>query len=146
MARLSIGDLARHTGCRVETIRYYERIGLLPAPPRTAGGQRAYAPSHLKRLTFVCRGRALGMTLEEIRALLGLVESGDYRCAQVHAVALRHLDDVRRKIAELQRLERTFEALARRCEQDETPTCPIVDILFDEAQDDLTGDHAAPRG
>jgi len=146
MARLSIGDLARRTGCRVETIRYYERIGLLPAPPRTAGGQRAYAPSHLKRLTFVRRGRALGMTLDEVRALLGLVESGDYHCAQVRAVALRHLDDVRRRIAELQRLERTFAALAARCEQDASPACPIVDTLFDEARGEFAEDQAAPSG
>lgn len=146
MDRLSIGEMSRRTGCHIETIRYYERVGLLPAPPRTPGGQRAYDLSHFKRLTFVCRGRALGMTLDEIRELLRLVDSGDYTCAQVYEMTLAHLAAVRRKIADLRRLEQTFAGMAARCERGETPACPVIDILFDARSDALTDGRAASRG
>ena len=75
--RYPIGALSGRTGCSIETIRYYERIGLLPAPPRSAGGHRVYDDDHLKRLTFIRRGRALGFTLDQVRGLLGLVDGGD---------------------------------------------------------------------
>jgi DNA-binding transcriptional MerR regulator len=88
---LSIGDLARKTATKVETIRYYERIGLLPAPARTAGGQRAYAPDHLRRLAFVRRARDLGFTLDQVRTLLDLADQPDHACAAVDEVARIHL-------------------------------------------------------
>jgi hypothetical protein len=83
MAELTIGRLAARTGVNIETIRYYERIGMIPPPPRSAGGQRRYEESHLRRLCFVRRCRELGFPLEEIRALLTLVDGGDYSCAEV---------------------------------------------------------------
>ena len=129
-ADLTIGILSRRSGVNIETVRYYEKIGLLPAPPRTEGGHRLYADDHLKRLTFIRRSRELGFTLNEIRNLLGLVEGG-YTCGEVKAVAVTHLKDIRRKIADLRRMERTLAETADRCEGGTAPHCPIVDVLSD---------------
>ena len=101
---LSIGALSQQIGCHVETIRYYEKIGLLPVPPRTRGGHRVYTDEHRKRLSFIRYGRELGFTLDKIRNLLGLIDN-DHACREVQAVALARLEDVRRKIAYLQRAQ-----------------------------------------
>jgi MerR family mercuric resistance operon transcriptional regulator len=106
------GELAQRSGCNIETVRFYERQGLLPAPPRTEGGHRDYAPEHLKRLIFIRRSRELGFTLGEIRGLLGLVDGSDWTCGEVRAMTLEHLADVRRKIADLERLARILEDMA----------------------------------
>ncbi len=127
-----IGTLSRRTGCNIETIRYYERIGLLPAPPRGEGGHRRYGRGHLKRLTFVRRGRELGFTLDEIRRLLALVDGRGATCGEVKAITLDHLDGVRRKIADLKRLERVLKDMAAQCDGGEVPECPVVDALFRE--------------
>lgn len=124
----SIGDLSRHSSVNVETIRYYEKISLLPRPSRTAGGHRLYTDDALKRLTFVRRCRELGFTLEEIRNLLGLVEGG-YTCGEIKQAALKHLGDIQRKISDLLRMQRVLAATAKNCEGGTTPSCPIVDIL-----------------
>jgi MerR family mercuric resistance operon transcriptional regulator len=126
----TIGVLSRRTGCKVETIRYYERIGLLPAPSRSAGGHRLYGEDHLKRLTFIRRGRELGFSLDDIRGLLGLVDGGAYTCAEVKAVTLEHLGEVRRKLADLRRLERVLKGMAAECEGGAVPDCPVIDALF----------------
>lgn len=125
---VSIGELSRRSGVNIETIRYYEKIGLLPAPPRTEGGHRLYTDDHLKRLTFIRRSRELGFTLDGIRNLLGLVEGG-CTCGEVKDTALTHLKDIRRKIADLRRMERTLTETATRCEGGNTPDCPIIDAL-----------------
>ena len=130
-ATFSIGGLSKRTGCNIETIRYYERIGLLPAPPRSAGGHRVYGAPHLKQLTFVRRSRALGFTLDQIRGLLGLVDGDDFSCADVRDLTLAHLDQVRDKIADLRRLEDTLDAMAAQCDRGELPDCPIIETLFD---------------
>src|SRR3546814_12169114 len=83
-----IGDLSGRTGVNIETIRYYERIGIMPEPPRSAGRQRVYDSGHIKRLAFIRRSRELGFSLDEVRALLTLVEGGDYTCGEVHALTL----------------------------------------------------------
>jgi MerR family transcriptional regulator, mercuric resistance operon regulatory protein len=127
-----IGALSRRTGCNIETIRYYERIGLLPAPPRGEGGHRRYGRGHLKRLTFVRRSRELGFTLGEIRHLLALVDGRGTTCAEVKAITLDHLAEVRRKIADLRCLERVLRDMAARCDGGEVPECPVVDALFRE--------------
>jgi MerR family mercuric resistance operon transcriptional regulator len=127
---LTIGALSKRTGCHIETIRYYERIGLLPAPPRSAGGHRLYGEDHLKRLTFVRRGRELGFTLEDIRGLLGLVDGGAYTCAEVKALTLDHLGEVRRKLADLRRLEKVLKNMAEECDGGAVPDCPVIDALF----------------
>jgi len=128
---MGIGVLAEHTGCKVETIRYYERIGLLPDPPRSEGGHRIYSLEQLKRLTFIRRGRELGFTLDEIRTLLGLVDSGNYTCGEVKALTLEHLREIHKKITDLKRLEKSLAAIAAQCEGGARPECPIIDTLFE---------------
>ena len=128
---LTIGGLSKRTGCHVETIRYYERIGLLPSPPRSRGGHRLYDADHLRRLTFVRRGRDLGFSLEEIRELLNLAETDDVVCRQVRARTLAQAEVVRDKIAELQRIERTLVEMAALCDDDRRHDCPIIDRLFE---------------
>jgi MerR family mercuric resistance operon transcriptional regulator len=123
------GELAQQSGCNIETVRFYERLGLLPAPPRTAGGHRDYAPEHLRRLMFIRRSRELGFTLDEVRSLLALVGGGDWTCAEVRAMTLEHLADVRRKIADLEKLGRVLEDMTAQCAGGALPECPIVDAL-----------------
>jgi MerR family mercuric resistance operon transcriptional regulator len=130
MAELTIGRLAARTGVNIETIRYYERIGMIPPPPRSAGGQRRYEESHLRRLCFVRRCRELGFPLDEIRALLTLVDGGDYSCAEVRDMTVRQLDAVRRRIVDLRVMERTLDSMASACAGGSVPDCPIVDALF----------------
>ena len=130
MAELTIGRLAARTGVNIETIRYYERIGMIPPPPRSAGGQRRYEESHLRRLSFVRRCRELGFPLDEIRTLLALVDGGSYSCAEVRDMTVRQLDAVRRRIADLLVMERTLDTMAAACAGGSVPDCPIVDALF----------------
>lgn len=114
---LSIGVLARQTGCTVPTIRYYEEIGLLPAGPRTDGGRRVYGQAAVRRLTFIRRCRDFGFSIEQVRELVGLVDQPDRPCVEVRDVAARHLAQVREKLAELQALERSMEAYVRSCDE-----------------------------
>lgn len=123
--------MSQRTTVNIETIRYYERIGILPSPPRTEGGHRLYADGHQKRLVFIRRSRELGFTLDEIRNLLGLVEGGD-ACGEVQAAALDHLKNIRRKIADLRRMERTLADTASRCQGGTAPDCPIIEVLTRE--------------
>jgi MerR family mercuric resistance operon transcriptional regulator len=131
----SIGALAKDSGVNIETIRYYERIGVMPKPPRSAGGYRLYAADHLKRLTFVRRGRELGFSLDELRDLLQLVDGHDYSCAEVRALTLDHVAAIRRKIADLRRLEKTMTGIAAQCSGKRIPECPIIDALFSPMND-----------
>jgi MerR family mercuric resistance operon transcriptional regulator len=128
-AGLPIGALSRHTGCNVETIRYYERVGVLPRPPRTGGGQRVYDARHVARLSFVRRARELGFTLRQVRELARLAEDVEPACMDVRAITVSHLGDVRRTIADLRRLERVLAEAARRCEAGDPGRCPIIDAL-----------------
>lgn len=127
---LSRGSLANRTGVNGETIRYYEKIGLMPNPARTSGGHRVYNHAHLKRLSFVRRSRELGFTLHEIRELLELVDGGDYTCAEIHDRTIIHLDDVAKKIRDLQKMQRTLKTMASKCDGGLVPECPIVDELY----------------
>lgn len=131
--RRGIGTLSKRTGCNVETIRYYERIGLLHPAARSEGGHRLYAEPAARRLGFIRRTRQLGFTLEEIRTLLKLVDGGRYTCAQVKRITIHHLDDVRRKVADLQKIEHVLREMAAQCEGGRVPKCPVIDALFDEA-------------
>jgi len=128
---LTRGALAARTGCNIETIRYYERVGLLPPPPRSAGGHRLYGEGLVRRLNFVRRSRDLGFTIVEIGELLRLVDGGTYSCGELEQLARDHIGEIRRKIADLRRLERVFEAMAAQCSGDAVPDCPIIDALFD---------------
>ncbi len=129
---LSRGALAMQSGVNSETIRYYEKIGLMPDPIRSSGGHRIYEQPHLKRLSFIRRTRELGFTLEEIRGLLGLVDGGDYTCAEVRNRTLSHLDDVAQKVRDLQKMQRTLKSMVSKCDGGLVPDCPIVDELFSE--------------
>jgi MerR family transcriptional regulator, mercuric resistance operon regulatory protein len=141
-ALLTRGALAAETGCNIETVRYYEQIGILPPPPRSEGGHRLYGPEFVRRLHFVRRGRDLGFTLEEIRELLSLVDGGNFTCAQIEGIASAHVDEIRRKIADLNRLKKTLEAMAAQCGGGTIPECPIIDALF-QSRAPLTPANAA---
>lgn len=129
---LTIGQLSRKTGVNIETIRYYERVKVMPPPPRSQGGHRLYDLNHLKRLTFVRRSRELGFSLDEIRHLLRLVDGGDYTCGEVKALTDLHWKIVREKIADLRRLEKTLARISAQCVGNAVPECPIIDALFNE--------------
>lgn len=118
------------SGIKVETIRYYERIGIIPKPPRSAAGYRRYTGEHLKRLIFIRRGRDLAFSLDVLRGLLRLVDGHTHTCAEGRTLALEHLDDIRGKIADLRRLERAMAAIAARCTGKHVPDCALVDALF----------------
>ncbi len=128
--RLTTGVLSKRTGCNIETIRYYERIGLLPEPPRTEGGHRDYDEEHLKRLAFIRRGRELGFALEQIRGLLELVDGGDFTCAEIQQITLSHVKDIRARISDLKELERVLAGMASKCEGGKVPECPVIDVMF----------------
>ncbi|MEQ3730315.1 MULTISPECIES: MerR family transcriptional regulator [Roseobacteraceae] len=123
-------DVARATGCNLETIRYYETVGIMPDPPRSAKGYRCYDDAHVRRLKFVMRSRDLGFSLEEIRGLLGLVDDRTQTCAQVQTVAESHLQDVQEKIADLKRIERVLSETVARCTGDAAPECAVIDALL----------------
>jgi MerR family transcriptional regulator, mercuric resistance operon regulatory protein len=124
-----IGALSRRTGCNVETIRYYEKIGLLPVPPRTEGGHRMYGPAHAMRLAFIRRARELGFRLDVVRALLELGGGRASACADARRLAASHLADVRARIADLRAMERVLAEAIRQCEAGETPGCPLIEAL-----------------
>lgn len=126
---LKRAELANRSGCNIETIRYYEKIGMLPDPPRTASGYRLYDEKHLARLRFILRARELGFPIEEIRGLLDLVDGGTQTCAEVKARTERHLEDVRTRIADLKRIERVLAQTAKQCSGDEVPECPVLEAL-----------------
>ncbi len=129
-AEMRIGDLSRLTGCNVETIRYYERVGLLPRPPRSAARYRLYDSADVRRLAFVRRARELGFVLNEVRALLALAATDrEDTCAEVRQLAARHLADIRAKIADLRALKRVLADAVRRCDAGEVPGCPLIDTL-----------------
>jgi MerR family mercuric resistance operon transcriptional regulator len=123
--------LARATGCNLETIRYYEKIGIMPDPPRSTKGYRSYDDAHVKRLKFVMRSRDLGFSLEEVRGLLGLVDDQSRTCAEVQLIADDHLTDVKAKIADLKRIERVLSDTVARCTGDAAPECAVIDALLD---------------
>lgn len=128
---LGIGALARATGCKIETIRYYERESLLPAPPRSPGGHRLYGADHLKRLTFLRRCRGLGFSMAEIRELLSLLDSDHYTCQEINALTMAHVKIVRDKVRDLKKLEAALVRMANSCARDDRPDCPIVDALYE---------------
>jgi MerR family mercuric resistance operon transcriptional regulator len=121
--------LARRTGCNLETIRYYEKIGMMPEPPRTASGYRVYDERHVARLRFILRGRELGFSIDELRGLLGLVDGGIQTCAQVKERTEQHLTDVRAKIADLKRIEKVLARTAAQCSGEQVPECPVLEAL-----------------
>lgn len=127
---IAIGELSRRSGVNIETVRYYERIGLLRKPERT-GRYRRYRPEDERRLSFVRRSRDLGFSLEQVRTLLALADRKGRSCGKVRELALDHLGQVRRKAADLKRLEGVLGAMVESCADGSLPDCPLIEALFD---------------
>jgi MerR family mercuric resistance operon transcriptional regulator len=125
---ITTGRLAEATGVHIETIRYYEKIGVLGAPGRSAGGHRHYAHEHVETLCFIRRGRELGFPLETIRDLLRLHEGGAC-CEKARSVTIAHRMDIRRKITDLKKLDRALGGLIDECQPARWPHCPIMEAL-----------------
>lgn len=132
-ARIAIGDLAKRTSTNVETIRYYERVALLPSPARSPGGYRLYGIGQAERLTFIRRARALGFSIGEVRTLLRLADERKRPCAEVRVVAEAHLNDVRAKIADLRAMERVLKDTVARCADGTGSHCPVIEALYRDA-------------
>lgn len=128
---LSIGALAAETGCEVQTIRYYEQIGILPKPARSAGGHRVYTHEQMQRLRFIRLSRDLGFSLEDVKELLRLADNREANCGAVDDIANRHLREVREKISQLNGLEQELKRMARGCRQGKIASCRIIQSLSD---------------
>lgn len=134
---LTIGKLARATGTKVVTIRYYERIGLLPPPQRTSGNYRAYEPAHLDRLRFIRKCRDLGFTLNQVRDLLRLSSREDQACSDVDRIAAEHLATIENKIADLMRLSDELRRIGSLCQGGGIiAECRIIEALSPHSQSD----------
>ena len=130
--KYSIGQLAKESGCKVETVHYYEKIGLMPEPPRTEGGHRVFALSHVKRLNFIRRSRELGFKIEQIKDLLKFIDEPNHYCGEVRAMAMLQARAVQEKIDDLQRLQLALNEMVIKCKgsNNSIDDCPIVDALF----------------
>lgn len=126
---LNIGEAAKASGVSAKMIRHYESIGLLPPARRSDAGYRLYGEQDVRVLQFIHRGRALGFSLEQLAGLLALWQDKDRASADVRRLAERHIDELERKIAELQAMQRTLQALAHSCHGDQRSDCPILDDL-----------------
>lgn len=130
---LRIGDLAAATATKVETIRYYERIGLLPVPTRTSGNYRAYGQRHLERLSFIRHARELGFSVDAIRDLLRLADDPDQPCDRADRIALTHLADIEHRIARLKAMKAELERMLARCEGGRIAECRVIEVLADHS-------------
>jgi MerR family mercuric resistance operon transcriptional regulator len=126
---ITIGQLAKAAGVNSETLRYYERIGLIVKPARTSGGQRSYSSDDARRLAFVRRAREPGFGIDDIRALVKLAAPGKQSCAEVQSIARAHLTNVQTKLADLARLEKILSAALDQCGGDASYSCPVLDML-----------------
>ena len=132
---LTRGKLAARTGCNPETIRYYETIGLIPAPARTAAGYRSYSDEHLRRLNFILRARALGFSSDQVRELIELSDPGsDHTRAEVKTLTEGHIDAIGSKIADLERIRQRLSQISSYCDgsNQHAASCPILESLFEE--------------
>ncbi|MGH6894997.1 MAG: MerR family transcriptional regulator [Geminicoccaceae bacterium] len=130
----TIGDLAQQTGCKVQTIRYYEEIGLMPEPARTAGNQRRYSHEHVDRLAFIRHSRELGFPLDAIRQLLSLADHPEQSCASADLIARAQLQNVELRIARLQALKAELERMIEQCAGNQVRDCRVIEVLSDHAQ------------
>ena len=129
----SIGRLARETGCKVQTIRWYEEIGLMPEPERTPGNQRIYGPEHAARLAFIRHARELGFPLDDVREMLEMGDQPGQSCQAVDAVARRHLLSVKQRIHRLKGLEAELERMVEQCRGGRVADCRIIEVLSDHS-------------
>lgn len=131
---IGIGELSRRTGVKVPTIRFYEQIALLPAPPRTEGNQRRYGKAEVDRLNFIRHARELGFEVEDIRDLLALSASPQSSCHQVDGITLNHLREVERRIASLTALHAELTRMVNECRHGRICDCRIIEVLADHGQ------------
>lgn len=142
---MRIGELGQSTGVDIETIRYYERAGLLPPPARQANGYRAYGAAHLERLAFIRHCRALDMPLAEVRRLLGFLDHPQSDCGDVNCLIDAQLARVRARLASMRALERQLERLRGRCNEEHATTeCGILHELVAAAHGEGCACHSAP--
>jgi len=132
---MNIGQASKASGVSQRMIRHYEKIGLIPAPPRRDSGYRDYSGSDVERLRFVANARDLGFPVGEIGALLSLWSDTHRSSAEVKALAIARADDLRRKAEALEAMRRSLLDLAERCHGDDRPSCPILDALSGAIQD-----------
>lgn len=132
--QLSIGQLAEKAKCKVETVHYYEKSGLMPKPPRTEGGHRIYGISHVKRLNFIRRCRELGFSIEKIKEMLKFIDEPNHYCGEVKAIAMLQAREVQQKIKDLERLKSALNKMASQCKGENytIDNCPIIDALYVE--------------
>ena len=137
---LSIGDLARRAGCKVQTVRYYEQIGLMPPPQRTTGNQRSYERIHADRLAFIRHSRELGFPLDAIRELLALTDDPNRSCDQADRIARAHLREVETRIGSLTALKTELKRMLQQCRSGRIAECRVIDVLTDHGKC-ATDDH-----
>lgn len=131
---LTIGSLARKTGAKVQTIRYYEQIGLMPKPGRTEGGQRRYGDAELDRLAFIRHARQLGFSLEAVRELLALSDHPNRPCFEADAIARRQLKQVEQRLARLEVLRIELKRMVHECSGGQTADCRVLEVLRDHSE------------
>jgi MerR family copper efflux transcriptional regulator len=143
---MNIGQASSQSGVSAKMIRYYESIGLMPEAGRSQAGYRVYSDRDVHLLRFVRRARDLGFALDDIRMLLGLWQDDARPSAAVKEIALKHIDELTRKIAELQAMKRSLQHLAEACHGDDRPDCPILDDLggLEDGQENGGGAEAPP--
>lgn len=134
MQAFTIGHVARETGCKAQTIRYYEQIGLMPSPDRTEGNQRLYTRAEIDRLAFIRHTRDLGFSIEAIRELLGMADRPDMPCVDADTIVFRHLQDVKSRIARMQALQAELERMLRQCAGGAISDCRVIEALGDHRQ------------
>jgi len=137
--KITMGILANKTGCNVETIRYYEKTGIMPEPPRSEGGHRLYSLEHVKRLTFIRRCRELDFSIEQVKDMLNFIDDENHTCGEVRAMTLHHVKQIRQKIKDLTRLEKALKLMAGKCgsEQSSAKSCPIIDVLYKQQMPEI---------
>lgn len=139
MQKLTIGNLATETGTKVQTIRYYEEMGLMKPPARTEGGHRIYSVEDRRRLSFVRHARELGFPLEAIRDLLGLTDNPDMSCEAVDRIAQKQLDEVELRLTKLTALRQELQRMIGECQHDRVCDCRVIEVLSDHRH--CAGDH-----
>ena len=133
MAEKTIGRVAKATGCKVQTIRYYEQIGLLPEPRRSEGNQRLYTEDTVKRLTFIRHARDLGFPLQAIRNLLKLSDTPNQSCDEADEIVLSQLEDINKRIRQLTDLKKEMERMLDHCKGGPISDCRVIEVLYDHS-------------
>ena len=130
---MTIGELARRAACKVQTVRYYEQIGLMPEPARTKGQQRRYGTPHLDRLSFIRHSRELGFPLVAVRELLGLSDRPEQSCAAADRIARRQLKEVESRLVRLRALRAELKRMIEQCGGGRVAECRVIEALADHA-------------